>query len=106
MTWHKALWKIVDDIYAEVGCEQTSRSNLDDYDESDAAIFFEKDLDYIFDKIVFSGPITLMFDEIEDITPYLIKRESDEHNKNRLWADGSGFIHFWNTIKARLFSSI
>lgn len=99
LTWHKALWKIVDDIYAEVDCEQSPRSNFDDYDESDAAILFEKDLDYVFDNIIFSGPITLMFDEIEDITPYLIKRESNKHDNNGLWADGSGFIHFWNTIK-------
>jgi len=99
LIWHKALWKIIDDIYAEVGCNQTSKSNLADYDESNAAILFEKDLDFIFDNTVFSCPITLMFDEIEDITPYLIKRESDEQKKNKLWADGSGFIHFWNTIK-------
>lgn len=99
LSWHKALWKIIDDIYTELSCDQQQKADLNDYNDSNAAIYFEKDLDFVFDSCVFSGPITLMFDEVEDITPSLVIKELAGNERDRYWADGSGFIHFWNTIK-------
>lgn len=99
LSWHKALWKIIDDIYSELSCNQQQRADLDDYNDSNAAIYFEKDLDFAFDNSVITGPITLMFDEIEDITPSLVIKEAAGNEREKFWADGSGFIRFWNTIK-------
>lgn len=93
VSWKSALCKVVLDVYRELDLPTPDRISEDEYENGNAASFFEEDLEEaLYD---FNVPITLMFDEIEHITFGL---NLNENSKN-LWWDGTGFVNFWGVIK-------
>lgn len=93
LDWRTALCKVVLDVYEDLGLDN-SNIHEDDYTSTpNATIYFEEDMNEAL--ATQSLPVTLMFDEIEDITFGVSQGE----NSCRLWLDGEAFVNFWNTIK-------
>ncbi len=92
LDWRTALCKVVLNVYQEFDLD-TSCIRESDYRTQDTAIYFEEDMLACLKNVEF--PLTIMFDEIEEIT-FGVAQGEDSKN---IWYDGENFIHFWNVIK-------
>jgi len=91
LNWKSALFVLVSDIRKTVGYGADLLHDEKDYRGKNAASCFEEDLVKCLSGL--SKPITIMFDEIENIT---FGTMSDDDN---VWKDGASYVTFWNIIR-------
>lgn len=84
LDWFEALYKIVCDVYKQVGLQLSSQ----DYSKKNAIDGFFNDLNVASDKA--GTTIVLLFDEIEQISPYTAF--------DPMWRNPTCFLMFWHTI--------
>ncbi len=97
LDWRTALCKVVRDIYQRLDYD-SSHISAEDY-RTDTTLYFEEDLyECLKDYPV---PVTVMFDEIEQITFSVPKGEVNEYGESvdDAWLDGRNYYYFWNAIK-------
>lgn len=91
LNWKSALYVVVSDIRQVVGYSPDLLHDEKDYRGKNASSCFEEDLVKCLSGV--SRPITVMFDEIENIT---FGTMSDDDN---VWRDGLSYVTFWNIIR-------
>ena len=91
LNWKSALFVLVSDIRDAVSYNSDALHDEKDYRGKNASSCFEEDLVKCLSGL--SKPITIMFDEIENITFGTI---SDDDN---VWKDGASYVTFWNIIR-------
>lgn len=89
--WFKALHFIIRELKKQnkIKCLITEEIK---YTEENASLYFEKDLIRI-SKKVDDRPILLIFDEIENISPFIAPNEN--------WREKLDFVLFWQTIRSK-----
>lgn len=88
--WGIALYNLIHSIISETTIRIGNIHSKQSYQNENAAICFEDDLNKIYGVI--SKPIVLLFDEIESIT-FGVSGNKDD------WKNGIDYVTFWNAIR-------
>ena len=88
MNWRMALHYITQQVFKTV--KGVDMLDIEMYDSDNTVISFENDLTKILQDL--ENPLTLMFDEIENLT--MFSSTDPDHNFKQ-----NDFLLFWNTIK-------
>ena len=91
--WKNALCKVIKEIFKRLDLDD-SKVTESYYSTDKTREYFEEDLDYCLSRL--NVPITLLFDEIEEITFEIAHAEQTDD----LWIDGENYCKFWRSIKA------
>ena len=91
--WRTALCVVMQRCFKELGLDGANVTE-EYYSTEKTTEYFELDLDSCISTL--QVPLTLMFDEIEEITFGIPHGELEEDN----WIDGKNYYEFWKTIKS------